>query len=77
MIQAKFSLEEPQLRFLAQCKAYGFKDKSETVRIALEHLRQELEERRLQESAHLYAQLYDEDRDLRELTASASLDWPA
>lgn len=77
MIQAKFSLEEPQLRFLAQCKAYGFKDKSEAVRSALEHLRQELEERRLRESAHLYAQLYDEDRDLRELTASASLDWPA
>ena len=77
MIQAKFSLEESQLRFLEQCKAYGFKDKSEVVRIALEHLRQELEQSRLQESAHLYAQVYDEDRELQELTESAVLDWPA
>ena len=77
MIQAKFSLEESQLRFLEQCKDYGFKDKSEAVRIALEHLRQELEQRQLQESAHLYTQIYDEDRELQELTASAILDWPA
>lgn len=77
MIQAKFSLEESQLRFLEQCKDYGFKDKSEAVRIALEHLRQELERRRLQESAHLYTQVYDEDRELQKLTESAILDWPA
>lgn len=77
MIQAKFSLEDSQLRFLEQCKAYGFKDKSHAVRAALEHLRQDLEQRRLQESAHLYAQVYDEDRELRELTASAIQDWPA
>jgi len=77
MIQAKFSLEESQLRFLEQCKVYGFKDKSEAVRIAIEHLRQELERRQLQESAHLYTQVYDEDRELQELTVSAILDWPA
>lgn len=77
MVQAKFSLEEPQTRFLAQCKAYGFKDKSEAVRIALDHLRQELEQRRLQESADLYAQIYDEDYELQAMTACASLDWPA
>ena len=76
MIQATFSLEESQLRFLEQCKAFGFKDKSEAVRIALEHLRQEMEQRRLQESAHLYAQVYDEDHELQELAESAVLDWP-
>ncbi len=76
MIQAKFSLEESQLRFLEQCKAYGFKDKSQAVRAALEHLRQDLEQRRLQESAYLYAQIYDDDQELRELTASAIQDWP-
>jgi Arc/MetJ-type ribon-helix-helix transcriptional regulator len=76
MIQAKFSLEESQLRFLEQCKEYGFKDKSETVRAALEQLHQELERRRLQESAKLYAQVYDEDPEIRELTESAILDWP-
>ncbi|MDG4551763.1 MAG: hypothetical protein P9F19_10340 [Candidatus Contendobacter sp.] len=76
MIQAKFSLEESQLRFLEQCKVYGFKDKSQAVRAALEHLRQDLEQRQLQESARLYAQLYDDDQELRELTASAIQDWP-
>lgn len=76
MIQAKFSLEESQLRFLEQYKAYGFKDKSQAVRAALEHLRQDLEQRRLQESAHLYAQIYDDDPELQELTASAIQGWP-
>lgn len=77
MIQAKFSLEESQLRFLEQCKAYGFKDKSQAVRAALEHLRQDLEQRRLQESAHLYVEVYDDDPELQELTASAIGGWPA
>ena len=77
MVQAKFSLEESQLRFLEQYKDYGFKDKSEAVRLAIEQLRQELERRWLQESANLYAQVYDEDRELQELTESSILDWPA
>lgn len=77
MIQAKFSLEESQVRFLEQCKAYGFKDKSEVVRSALDQLRKDLETRRLQESAELYAEVYAEDAELRDLTESAILDWPA
>ena len=77
MIQAKLSLEQSQLRFLEQCKAYGFKDKSQGVRAALEHLRQDLEQRQLQESAHFYPQAYDEDPELQKLTASAIQDWPA
>ncbi len=76
MIQAKFSLEESQLRFLEQCKAYGFKDKSQAVRAALDYLHQDLEQRRLQESADAYAQIYDQDTELQELTASAMQDWP-
>jgi Arc/MetJ-type ribon-helix-helix transcriptional regulator len=77
MIQAKFSLEESHVHFLEQCKTFGFKDKSEAVRIALDRLRQELETRRLRESAELYAQVYEEDEQLRELTESAILDWPS
>lgn len=76
MIQAKFSLEESHVHFLQQCKIFGFKDKSEAVRIALDHLRQELETRRLEESARLYAQVYEKDEQLRGLTESAILDWP-
>jgi len=77
MIQAKFNLEESHIRFLEQCKAYGFKDKSEAVRRALDHLRDEIEEQRsLQESAALYAEAYEEDAELRTLTDSALADWP-
>ena len=77
MIQAKFSLEESQIRFLEQCKAYGFKDRSDLVRTALNQLRRELEIRNLEKSAELYAEVYGEDAELRELTESALLDWPS
>lgn len=77
MIQAKFNLEESHIHFLEQCKAYGFKDKSEAVRSALDHLRLEMEERQgLRESAALYAEAYEEDAELRALTESAIADWP-
>jgi Arc/MetJ-type ribon-helix-helix transcriptional regulator len=77
MIQAKFSLEESHVRFLNQFKVYGFKDKSEIVRIALSRLQKELEQQSLQESAALYAEIYQEDAELQELTASALVEWPA
>ncbi len=77
MIQAKFSLEESQIRFLEQCKVYGFKDRSDLVRTALDQLRRELEIRNLEKSAELYAEVYGEDAELRELTESAMLDWPS
>ena len=38
MIQVKLSLEESHIQFLAQCQQYGFKDKSEVVRTALDRL---------------------------------------
>jgi Arc/MetJ-type ribon-helix-helix transcriptional regulator len=78
MIQAKFNLEESHVRFLEQCATYGFKDQSETVRRALDKLRQELEEEHdLRESATLYAETYEEDTELKALTESAMADWPA
>jgi Arc/MetJ-type ribon-helix-helix transcriptional regulator len=79
MIQAKFSLEESHIRFLEQCKSYGFKDESEAVRSALDKLRQDIEEqeRGLRESAELYAEIYEEDAELMALTESAVADWPS
>ena len=75
MVPAKFSLTENQLRFLEQFKTYGFKDKSEMVRTALERLHQELEQQSLKESAELYAQLYEEDEELRQLAEASLSDW--
>ena len=76
MRQAKFSIEESQLSFLNHFKKYGFKDKSSMVRKALERLKEELEFRSLKKSAELYAEVYEEDNELKELTETAISDWP-
>lgn len=76
MIQVKFTLEQSHIDFLEQFKARGFKDKSSIVRLALERLHQELEQQELKESAELYAQLYEEDQELKQLTDEAIADWP-
>ena len=60
MIQAKFSLEESHIQFLEQCKRYGFKDKSDVMRTALDRPSQELAQQRLCESAQVYAEVYGE-----------------
>ena len=76
MIQENFSLEESQLQFLDECRSYGFKDKSAVVRMALDRLRQEFAQQRLQESADLYSEIYSEDEETQKLTSAALLDWP-
>lgn len=76
MRQTKFSIEESQLSFLNHFKKYGFKDKSSMVRKALERLKEELEFRSLKKSAELYAEVYEKDSELKELTETAISDWP-
>lgn len=76
MIQAKFSLTDAHIQFLGQHKQYGFKDKSDFVRTALDRLRSDLAQQRLSESAELYADIYAVDGKTREWTDDASSDWP-
>ncbi len=76
MQQAKFSLTEPLLDFLANYQQYGFRDKSDMVRAALTHLQEKIELQKLQQSANLYAEIYDEDEELQTLTEAAFLEWP-
>jgi len=76
MIQAKFSLKEWHIQFIEQCKQYGFKDKSEVVRTALDRLSAGLAEQRLRESAALYAEVYKEDDETKEWTDAALSEWP-
>ena len=77
MIQAKFSLKESHIQFIGQCKRYGFKDKSDLVRTALDRFSEELAKQRLRESAALYAEVYEEDDETREWTDGALSEWPA
>ena len=76
MQQAKFSIEQNQIEFLNQYKAYGFKDKSTMVRTALQDLKRMLEYRQLEESAELYAEIYAQDQELQNLTEAAIEGWP-
>jgi len=74
--QAKFSVEEAQVGFLNNYRKYGFKDKSSMVRTALDRLMKDLERESLKESADLYAEIYRDDPELRELTDAAISGWP-
>ena len=76
MYQAKLSISETQRELLNKHKQYGFKDKSSMVRAALNDLKRKLELEKLKESAELYAEIYEEDAELKELTESALIDWP-
>ena len=76
MQQAKFSLTLSLLEFLNNYKFYGFKDKSSMVRAALLRLKEELELQNLKQSADLYAEVYEEDVALQDLTEAAVLGWP-
>jgi Arc/MetJ-type ribon-helix-helix transcriptional regulator len=77
MIQAKFSLKESQIQFIEQCNRYGFKDKSDVVRTAIDRLFTELTQQRLRESADLYADVYEEDDETQEWMDAAASEWPA
>lgn len=76
MIQTKVSLEENQSMFLKQHKVYGFRSRSELVRMAIKNMKQELENKKLEKSAKLYSQVYKEDSELQDLTNLASNQWP-
>ncbi|MEW6277201.1 MAG: hypothetical protein AB1758_01160 [Candidatus Eremiobacterota bacterium] len=77
MQQARFSLTHEQIKFLEDYRRYGFRDRSEVVRTALEALRKEVERRELELSADLYAALYATDVEGREWGEGAVTDWPS
>ncbi len=69
------NLEEYLVNFLRHHQEYGFKDEEEMVRVALLQLQSELEVQELEESALLYAEIYEEDAELQELTETACADF--
>lgn len=58
MQQAEFSLTPPLAEFLSHYEIYGYGDKSEMVRSALQRLRDDLKIQSLRESADLYEEIY-------------------
>ena len=76
MRQAKFSLSQSQIDFINRHESLGFPDRSALVREALDEMKARLAQDRLAESARLYAEIYAEDKELRDLTEAALEDWP-
>lgn len=76
MQQAKFSLSPPLVEFLNNYKQFGFKDKSAMVQAALQRLKEEVELQQLKQSADWYAEIYEQDPELQELTETAIAGWP-
>ncbi len=76
MLDAKFSVDQTHLDFLNHYRQYGFKNRSMMVRTALEHLKADIEAARLRQSAKLYAELYAEESELRDLAEAAIREWP-
>lgn len=76
MQQAKFSLTPPLVEFLSSYRRFGFKDKSAMVQTALQRLKDELDLQSLKQSAEWYAEVYEQDTELRDLTETAIVGWP-
>ncbi len=76
MQQVKCNLTSEVFELLCNYKLYGFTDRSSMVRTALIRLKDELELVNLRQSAELYAEVYEEDRELHELTETAIQEWP-
>lgn len=76
MHQAKFSLTPSLIEFLNHYKQFGFKDKSSMVQAALLELKKEFEQQNLKQSANWYAEIYEADTELQELTEVAATGWP-
>lgn len=76
MQQAKFSLTKNLIEFVGDYKRFGFKDKSAMVRAALIEMQEQMQRRQLELSADLYAEIYEEDEEVRELVEMAIDGWP-
>ena len=76
MPQAKFSLSKALIDFINRHEAWGFPDKSALVRQALDQMKARLAQDHLAESARLYAEIYAEEQDLRDLAEAALGGWP-
>jgi len=76
MQKVKITIEKQHMDFLNRHSNLGFKSKSSMVRTALNELLKKFETERLQESAALYAEIYNQDDDLKNLAEAAISDWP-
>jgi hypothetical protein len=77
-LELKLTVNESQIGFFSRYQDYGFESQEAMINSALEkfqlELEQNLEEQKLEESAQLYAEIYEQDTELQELTEAACSD---
>ena len=71
----ELKLNESQANFLNHYQDYGFDSQSAMMQSALEKLKEDIENKELEESSKLYAEIYQQDRELQELTEAACADF--
>jgi hypothetical protein len=75
MKQAKFTINEAQDKFISNYDELGLKDKSAVVRQALDCLMERIENERMRQGVDLYAEIYEQDKDLQDLTRASMEEW--
>lgn len=72
MPQIKIVLKDEEFDFVENYSNYGFKSKTELVNQAVTSFRKKLRDKEIAKSAELYQQIYEEDKELRQLTNDAA-----
>lgn len=76
MKEYRFKLDESIGQFVECFQDYGFQDSRELVIAALQRLQSALESANLERSAALYAEIYEEEKELQPLTEAGLEEWP-
>jgi len=75
-IEHKIKMDETQFRFIKEFKNYGFKSEDDLVNYAIEFIHKKFESQvELENSAELYAELYNNDLETKEWIDSSLTDW--
>ena len=75
-IEKIIRLDQQEEEFINHYADLGFANSDEMIKKGLQLLKEELDRHtQLTQSADLYAELYDQDEELKEWTASATQDW--
>jgi len=76
MIIPTIEIPQEQFVFLKQYKALGFENQDSMIAYAIQFYQNELlRHKELVNSANLYAEIYENDAELQELTESALITW--
>ena len=72
MSQIKISLSDRALEFVERYEELGYTSKSTIIESAITKLQEKVNREQLEQSAALYQDIYEQDKDLQRLTDSAA-----